>query len=247
MTAQNQAFFKYMEGITNQVPEKSFDEFLVQMEGPEHIYVVYVDILMGFCECGHLSSPLVNEVVKPIADWTEYIFKKGFLARNLVFLNDCHPKDAVEFEAFAPHCMRDTEEARVVPSLRKYLELAEEQEQVFLKNATNGLFGKNAIGIRFCDWLENVFQKGKSAFIVIGDCTDLCIYQNAMGIRLLANELNARTRVIVPKAHVRTYDLPVESAESLGVMAHDAKYLETVFFYHMIANGIEVISRWKQA
>lgn len=247
MTTQHQAFFRYMEGIANQVPEKSFDEFLDQMGGPEHIYVVYVDILMGFCECGPLSSPLVNEVVRPIADWTEYIFKKGLSASNLVFLNDYHPKDAVEFRAFAPHCMRDTEESRIVPPLRKYLDLAEDQEQVFLKNATNGLFGKNAVGIRFCDWLENVFQKGKSAFIVIGDCTDLCIYQNAMAIRLLANELNAETRVIVPQAHVRTYDLPIQSAESLGVMAHDAEYLETTFFYHMILNGIEVISDWQKA
>ncbi|MGA8941869.1 MAG: isochorismatase family protein [Thermoactinomyces sp.] len=246
MTAQSQEFFRYMEEIASQVSEMSFDEFLEEMEGPEHVYVVYVDILMGFCECGPLSSPLVNEVVKPIADWTEYLFKKGFSAGNLVFLNDYHPKDAVEFEAFAPHCVRDTEESRIVPSLRKYLDLAEEQEQVFLKNATNGLFGKNCIGVRFCDWLERAFQKGKTAFIVIGDCTDLCIYQNAMAIRLLANELNAKTRVIVPQAHTRTYDLPVQSAKSSGVMAHDAKVLETVFYYHMILNGIEVISGWKE-
>ncbi|MBA4603122.1 cysteine hydrolase family protein [Thermoactinomyces mirandus] len=247
MTAKHQAFYEYMEGIANRLPEKSFDEFVEQMGGPGNIYVVYVDVLMGFCECGPLSSSLVNEVVKPLSDWTEYIFKKGFSARNLIFLNDCHPKDAVEFEAFAPHCLRDMEESQIVPALRQYLDLAEEQEQVFLKNATNGLFGKNAVGIRFCDWLEEVMQKGKTAFIVVGDCTDLCIYQNAMAIRLLANELNVRTRVIVPQAHVRTYDLPVKNAESLGVMAHDAKYLETVFFYHMVLNGIEVISGWQRA
>jgi hypothetical protein len=113
--------------------------------------------------------------------------------------------------------------------------------RVFRKNATNGLFGKDEGGERFYEYLEKRFAEGPVTFIVVGDCTDLCIYQNAMGIRLLANEHNARVRVIVPLEHVRTYDVPVEVSEKTGAPAHDGDVMDQLFAYHMMINGIEVV------
>ncbi len=72
--------------------------------------------------------------------------------------------------------------------------------RVFRKNATSGLFGRDEGGERFFEYLEKRFAEGPVTFVVVGDCTDLCIYQNAMGIRLLANEHNARVRVMYPGA-----------------------------------------------
>lgn len=234
-------FFNYVTKKLDQAPSISLEELIRTSGGIQNLYLIYVDILKGFCEEGPLASDRVNEMVQPVAELSETLLKKGIPAENLVFLNDHHPEDAVEFAAFAPHCKRNTNEAEVVDALKPFYE--KEGVQVFQKNATNGMFGVNQEGVRFFEWLEHTFKKEKSTFVVVGDCTDLCIYQNAMGIRLFANELNAPSvDVIVPISHVRTYDVSVEQAEQLNIDAHDADFLDAVFLYHMQLNGIKVVS-----
>jgi nicotinamidase-related amidase len=79
-------------------------------------------------------------------------------------------------------------------------------------------------------------------FIIVGDCTDLCIYQMAMGLRLDANARQIRRRVIVPADCVDTYHLPVETARTIGAVPHDADLLHKIFLYSMMLNGIEVVA-----
>jgi nicotinamidase-related amidase len=234
------AFITYTEKLVEELSPITIKEIAERVNGIDRVYLVFVDILKGFCETGALSSERVNEMVAPVAQLAKSLLDAGMPKENLIFLNDSHPTDAVEFGSFAPHCIRQTEEAEVVDALKPYYEFPETQR--YLKNATNGLFGKNEKGERFHSWLERTFDQGKSLFIVVGDCTDLCIYQNAMGIRLLANEKNADVHVIVSKEHVRTYDLSVEQAEKFQVLAHDADVLDQIFLYHMKLNGIELVS-----
>lgn len=231
-----------MEEQVQQSPAITVDELISKAGGVDHLYLVYVDIIKGFCEVGPLSSARVQEMVQPVVQLTESLLDKGLPSSNLIFLNDAHPEDAVEFGSFAPHCVRGTVESEVVDVLRPYQELA--GAQTFAKNATNGLFGVNQDGIPFHETLSHIFiQSPKSTFVVVGDCTDLCIYQNALGIRLLGNERNANVEVIVPTPHVRTYDLPIKVANEIGVFGHDADFLDLVFLYHMKANGVTLISK----
>ncbi len=234
------AFFTYTEKLVEKLSPISVKELAERVNGIDRVYLVFVDILKGFCETGALSSERVNELVAPVAQLTQRLLDAGMPKGNLIFLNDAHPADAVEFQSFAPHCIRQTAEAEVVDALKPFYAFPETQR--YLKNATNGLFAKNEKGQPFHAWLERTFDEGKSLFIVVGDCTDLCIYQNAMGIRLLANEKNADVHVIVSKEHVRTYDLSIEQAEKLQVLAHDADVLDQIFLYHMKLNGIELVS-----
>jgi nicotinamidase-related amidase len=217
----------------------SLGEMIRKAGGVERVYLVVVDVLKGFCETGPLASPRVNGMVEPVAALAEVLVQKGLPPENIVFLNDAHSADAPEFSAFPSHCLRGSREAEVVDRLKPLAETP--GVQVFSKNAISGLFGVNERGERFHAWLEQEFQKGPSTFLVVGDCTDLCIYQNAMGIRLLANELNASARVIVPVTHVRTYDLPAAEAKRLGALAHDGDFMELVFLYHLLLNGVEVV------
>lgn len=237
---KSSAFISYLDDLLSDLPEETISSIAEKAGGIDRVYLVFVDILKGFCETGALASQRVNEMVDPVVRLAGLCLDKGMPNENLVFLNDHHPENAAEFSAFAPHCIRGTDEAEVVEPLKAIQ--GRKGVQTFRKNATNGLFGKNDDGLRFFEWLEKVFAGGKSVFIVVGDCTDLCIYQNAMAIRLLANEKNADTRVIVPRSHVRTYDLSVEQAEKLKVLAHDGDFLDLVFLYHMKLNGIEIIS-----
>lgn len=222
------------------LPEESLSSLLKKSGGVDRVYLVLVDILKGFCDQGPLSSERVNEMVKPVVTLANQLIEQGIPMENIVFLNDSHPEDAEEFSAFAPHCIRNTPEAEVVDALRPIQQT--KGVQTFYKNATNGMFGRDQTGLRFFEWLEKVFAKGKSTFLIVGDCTDLCIYQNATGIRLFANEQNAKTEVIVPVSHVKTYDISVEQADQLDLYAHDADFLDTVFLYHMLTNGVRVVS-----
>ena len=47
--------------------------------------------------------------------------------------------------------------------------------------------------------------------------------------------------IIVPADCVDTYDLPVETAERVGALPHDANLLHPLFLYHMALNGALVV------
>src|SRR5690606_15034215 len=128
-------------------PQVSLDDLIQNSGGIEKIYLVYVDILKGFCEEGPLASDRVNEMVKPVVSLSNRLIDKGLPAENLIFLNDNHTDDAVEFSAFAPHCKRNTKESEVVDALKPFYE--KEGVQVYHKNATSGMFGVNQDGLRF--------------------------------------------------------------------------------------------------
>ena len=78
--------------------------------------------------------------------------------------------------------------------------------------------------------------------IVVGDCTDLCVYSLAMHLRLVANARNIPDlRVIVPADAVDTYDLSPDAAAAIGAFPHPGQFFHEVFLYHMALNGIEVV------
>lgn len=236
---QTEVFNQYMRDRLNAAPEWTVEQLMDKAGGIEQVYLVFVDILKGFCEEGALASSLVQEMVEPVKKLIEKCLHLGLPSEHLIFLQDRHPQDAVEFAAFAPHCVEGTAEAEIVDSLRPFQQLP--GTRVFYKNATNGLFGQDESGERFYRFLERCYEKGKSTFVVVGDCTDLCIYQNAMGIRLLANEKNADVQVVVPISHVRTYDMTIAQAEQFQILAHDAEMMDTMFLYHMQLNGVQVL------
>lgn len=233
------SFFHYMNEQVSNTPSDSLEELIAKTGNIEQIYLVFVDIIKGFCEEGALASDRVNEMVKPVQQLTESWLNQGLPTENLIFLHDNHPTNAVEFAAFAPHCIKGTAESEIVDALQKFQQLP--SAQTYHKNATSGMFGKNDQGVRFFEWLENRFEQGNSAFVLVGDCTDLCIYQNAMGIRLLANENNAEVDVVIPISHVRTYDVSLSDAKQYQILAHDADVMDLMFLYHMQLNGVRLV------
>jgi hypothetical protein len=78
---------------------------------------------------------------------------------------------------------------------------------------------------------------------VVGDCTDLCVYQLAMDLRTAANARQLPRRVIVPVNCVDTYDLPVETARAAGIMPHPGDFMHAVFLYSMALNGVEIVEK----
>lgn len=189
------------------------------------------DMVVGFCDRGNLASPRVDALSEPIADLFRRAHALG--VRHFVLAQDTHDPQTPEFEAWPVHCVRGTEEAETIPEL-KALPFAN-QFTVIEKNSLHA-----GLETELNPWLDR--HPELRTAIVVGNCTDLCVYQLAMHLRLMHNARNIpEMRVIVPANAVDTYDLPVETAAASGAMPHPADFFHQVFLYHMALNGIEVV------
>ena len=201
--------------------------------GAEKVAVMAVDVTVGFCSEGALSSERVAGIVQPIVRLFKRAHELG--VRRFVLPQDTHSQDAVEFAAFPPHCVAGTAESETVPELKNLpfsdLFTIIEKDSVSV-----------AVGTEVDDWLAA--HPEVTTFLVVGDCTDFCTHQLAMHLRLRANAANLKgVRVIVPADGVDTFDIPVEVARDLGIMPHHGDLLHLLFLYSMAHNGIEVVAR----
>lgn len=197
---------------------------------PRRVAVLSVDVINGFCHAGPLASPRVGSIVQPIVRLFRAAHDAG--VRHFILTQDTHDPEAVEFNQWPVHCVRGTEESQTVPELA---ELPFASEYVIIpKNSIH-----SALSTRLESWLAE--HPEVTTFVVVGDCTDLCVYQAAMYLRLRANANQERgVRVIIPQDCVETYDLPVAAAPS-GAMPHDGDLIHAMFLYHMALNGVEVV------
>lgn len=203
-----------------------------EMVDAARVAVLAVDVTRGFCREGALASERVGAIVPPI----EKLFRRAHElgVGHFVLPYDAHTHDAVEFACYPPHAMADDTESETVEELG-LLPFSGE----FTMMPKNSI-SSHANG-RLDAWLDE--HPEVDTFIVTGDCTDLCTYQLAMHLRTRANEFNRRVRVILPEDCVQTYDMPVDVAGQIGGVPHDGDLLHLIFLYHMMLNGVEVVSR----
>lgn len=227
---QSKSFIEWMIDWKNKLQPFSLSS-LTQAD-PRKIGIASVDVIEGFCTVGPLSSPRVNNIVKPITELFSLAWEQG--VRDIALPQDTHPADAVEFAQYGAHCVRDTVESQTVAAFKAlpFFEQIAIQEKNSINSGVNGAF---VTWVKARPHIQN--------WIVVGDCTDLCTYQLAMYLRTTANENQQRgIRIILPEDCVDTYDLPVATAQQIGATPHSAEMLHLIFLYHMMLNGIEVVS-----
>jgi len=227
MSENQQKFLTYLAEWQSTLPAKSFPEI---SDKPEEVAILSVDLVNGFCSTGPLASPRVQAIVPAVTRLFQDARLYGI--RNMVFTQDTHEPDAVEFGSFPPHCVRGTLESETIPEL-KALPFFDEIE-IIEKNSIH-----SGINTGLQSWIDA--HPRVTTYLILGDCTDLCVYQLAMHLRLDANARQKTRTVIVPEDCVATYDMPVDIAQSVGAFPHDGEFLHTVFLYHMALNGIEVV------
>lgn len=198
---------------------------------PERVAVFSVDMINGFCYEGPLAGPRVRALVPPVVALFNRAYELG--VRQFVLTQDAHDPQTPEFAAYPPHCVKGTPESRTVRELAE-LPFAD-AITIIEKNSLS-----SHLGTPLNDWLRE--RPELDTFIVVGDCTDLCVYTAAMHLRLEANALNLHRRVIVPADAVDTFDTPVETAREMGIKAHDGDLHHVLFLHHMAQNGIEVVA-----
>lgn len=232
LNQSSQVFLDYLDTWLSGLPEMPLAELTQQ---PEKTAVIVVDMTVGFCVEGALASPRVASLVAPVVDFLQSVYQAGVRAIHLA--QDTHAPDAKEFSAFPPHCVAGTPEAEAVPEIKAlpfYADLT-----FHLKNSVDA---SAATGLP--EWIEK--HPEVETFVVIGDCTDICVYQMAMDLLTDANALQLARRVVVPANLVQTYDRPVSAALAQGGLPHDGDLMHAVFLYHMALNGVEVVAGIKK-
>jgi nicotinamidase-related amidase len=198
---------------------------------PSSAAIFSTDMTNGFLHFGTLASDRVGALAVPVASLFQRAWDHGI--RQFILPHDTHSPDTPEFESWPPHCVAGTPEADTIPEL---LDLPfADSFTVIEKNSLNP-----AIGTGFDSWLE--MNRNITTAIVVGNCTDLCVYQLAMHLRMRANSQNIQDyTVIVPTSAVDTFDI-VATSESPPGSAHPGDFFHAVFLYHMAQNGIRIVT-----
>ncbi len=204
-----------IEAISNVL--KNRDSVELKSLNPDETVLVIIDVVNGFVNDGPMSSPRIAGIVPNIVD---IIKKAGDLGIEKIFFGDSHTEDSPEFDSYPVHCMVGTWESQVVDEIK---ELG--GYRYIPKNSTNAF-----IEPEFQEWLND--NENIENFIVVGDCTDICILQFVTTLKAYFNMKNKRSRVIVPMNAVDTYDLE----------EHDGDVLHMMALYIMSINGVEIVA-----
>ncbi|MBT9584650.1 cysteine hydrolase [bacterium] len=188
--------------------------------------ILVIDLVRGFCDQGPLASPRVDALVKPVGAFLQEAQRRG--VKHFCFCCDEHPPDSPEFQAFPPHCLAGSSESALHPHLSQ-LGLG----QRFAKGALNGMLETGLPA-----YLQAHPELDR--FVLVGDCTDLCIFQTAMHLRMLANARGLSWQVVVVANLVDTFDLPLTVAQSLGALPHPGDLCHAFALYQLRLNGCRV-------
>ncbi|MCE5199638.1 cysteine hydrolase [bacterium] len=230
----HKAFFEYIADWERGLGPLLMDDLTDHGKNGRKIVVLCVDLIKGFVSHGPLASPRIAAIVPNVVDLFRTAYARG--VRDFVLAQDSHPPDSPQFEAFGAHCVVGTGEAETIDELAG-LPFSNEFT-VMLKQSLDP-----AIDTDLDVWMDQ--RQNITSVIIVGDCTDLCVYQTAMHIRMRANAMPRNLDVIVPANCVQTYDVSVADAPALCATPHDADLLHVLFLHHMFLNGIIVAKEIK--
>lgn len=197
---------------------------------PAAAAIFSADLINGFLREGALSSARIDQITEPVLALVQRSWDYGI--REFVFLQDAHPADSPEFEAYPAHALAGTSESRMIPELAA-LPFAD-RFTIIEKNSLHP-----AIDTGFDAWLDA--HPHLRTAIVIGDCTDLCVTALAMHLRLRANARGIQGfQVVIPIDCVETFDIPDDPALSPGT-AHPGDFFHAVWLYHLASNNIRIV------
>ncbi len=232
LSTRSAEFVDSVEQWVNERPTVELDDLLSDRGASVNkAAIISVDVIEGFCREGPLASPRVATIIEPISRLFNRAHEAG--VSHFILTQDTHSSDAEEFNEFPPHCIAGTVESATV---REFKALSFFNGfDVIPKNSINSL-----IDTKLADWLST--HPEVTEFIAVGDCTDLCLYQLAMSLKLRSNASGLGCHVTVPIDCVDTYHLGVKEAASIGAMPHDGDLLHYVFLHHMALNGVNVVA-----
>ena len=159
--------------------------------------VIILDMVDGFCSHGALYSPRMKGLIDRVVGALDYL-------PNAIkfFINDVHTPDSLEFSDYPPHC-HTLEEQKIVS------DIARNKGVIIEKDSTNGIF----------NFLKYADVSLYDNYLIMGDCTDICILQFSLSLKAYFNEIKKAANVLVFTDYVDTYDAPMHNAELMNIFA----------------------------
>lgn len=180
--------------------------------------VIVVDMVNGFVKEGALAAPSIMRVVpRQIEILKEAVNNQKM---GIIFIRDCHDKDAVEFKTFGPHCIEGTPETEVIDELSEFVTC------FYKKNSTNFVFADGFIND------INKLKKLKKV-LLMGCLSEVCVKNGGIALRNLFDQLNKDIDVCVYSDAIDTYDAPNHKSEEVTERA----------LQDMESNGIKVLRK----
>ncbi len=171
-------------------------------------------MIRGFYDIGNLVNKRMANIIPNIVKLLENMETED----EVILLGDCHDTDDREFQIFPPHCIKGTEETKIIDELS--VPFIKARGTYIPKKTINSFDGTN---------LEEILLKwNPEQIIVVGVCADICVLNVAMN--LMAKK---SYKVIVPRYYIETYDAPNHPAEKFNEMA--IEIMKTV--------GVKIVDR----
>ena len=147
--------------------------------------LLVVDMIVGFLEPGHnlFCGDKARDIIPNVQELIDREIKLG---SEVIFINDNHEPDDLEFEMFPVHCLVGTEETSVITELRKFA------ANVIPKNRYSAFYGTE---------LEQTLALLEPEKVTIcGVCTDICI------LHTTADARNRDYKVEIRESTIASFD-----------------------------------------
>ena len=131
--------------------------------------LIVVDMLNDFMEekgvlfCGNECRKIIPFVVDTLENMRNE-------RAAIIFLGDCHDKDDKEFGIFPPHCIVDTEGAKLIDELKMM-----PGEYFIKKKRYSGFYDTNLDEVLTSERVDHVY--------LVGVCTSICVMETVAGLR----------------------------------------------------------------
>ncbi|CAM2932310.1 isochorismatase family cysteine hydrolase [Hathewaya histolytica] len=200
--------------------DKAYEKVISVNNLPSNTVLVIIDMINGFSKGGNLYSKNMENLIPNIVDISTKFHHNNY---PILAYKDSHEKSSIEFDSYPTHCVVGTEECELISELKNINSIIQLE-----KNSTNAFLSYNPEEV-----LKKHFGKENefNNYVVVGGCTDICIYQFALTLKTYFNEHNRNSRVIVP----------VNMVDTFSANGHNDDISNILFLNSMIANGIEVI------
>lgn len=182
--------------------------------------LIIVDMINGFAKQGNLMSPRIKDIIPRVVNTTKICENNGF---SIIAFLDAHTIDCIEFQNYPVHCLKGTFESQLIDELKVFKSI-----HIIDKNSTNGYMEE-----KFIEWMKR--NNNINNFIVIGNCTDICIMQFVLSLKSHFNKNNKKVNIFIPTDSVDTFDTDY----------HNGDLMNLIGLYNMKLNGIKIVSTIK--
>lgn len=164
--------------------------------------LVVVDLVNGFVNEGALHDSHIRSIIPECKKLIGSFLKQDF---PVIAFRDCHCEDDEEFKEYPKHCLKDTSESELVDEIKEF----EDRMIVIDKNTTNGFTSAG-----FQEHLKDYV--GYDEIVVVGCCTDICVLQFVMEMKMIKKHFDLKYQLTVVKDACDTFELEGHSRKEFS-------------------------------